>query len=159
MKKFNIFIFIFFMSCSYSPLSTGKQAEINLIEMGDIKKGMSINKVKSILHSPFKAEKIRMDNKKYLVWFYITKEIQLGQRELIDENFTPFVFYKNKLQGWGYKFYNHVFNIDKIMEKRKKEERSKYTEDRDEWPSNEHKIITPKEESPIQKSVEEMIEK
>jgi len=116
---------------------------------------MSTKEVEIILNKPFKVERVRMDKREYKIWFYLTKGTYLGQTEFIDENFTPFIFYKNRLKGWGYNFYNYFFNIDNIRER---EERGKYTEDKDEWPPNEHKIITP-QESPVQKSIEEMIEK
>nr|NGX32397.1 hypothetical protein [Candidatus Anoxychlamydiales bacterium] len=58
-------------------------------------------------------------------------------------NFTPVVFESGHLIGWGNNFYKYTFDIDDEKQKREEEKRQKYTNDKGEWPKNEHTIIAP----------------
>ncbi|NGX49620.1 MAG: hypothetical protein K940chlam5_01219, partial [Candidatus Anoxychlamydiales bacterium] len=65
------------------------------------------------------------------------------QSKLITRNFTPVVFESGHLIGWGNNFYKYTFDIDDEKQKREEEKRQKYTNDKGEWPKNEHTIIAP----------------
>ena len=141
------FIFIYFISCAGSPLKTSKDAEGNTINMMDVKIGMTKEEVLKILDDPYKTETKEKGKTTYDIWFYVTKGKELGQTRLINDNFTPFIFENNKIIGWGWKYYRYFFNVDNVKEKYEYEKSQKYTDDRDEWPPNQHTIITPKGDS------------
>lgn len=133
-------LFILF-SFSKSTIGTGLDADSNLVKIPLIKENMTKGDIRQIIGNPDKIENKMANGKKYLIWSYITKETTLGQRELLDENLTPIVFFNGRVIGKGRKFYNYLFNVNNIQEKVRQEKRQKYTNDRHEWPKNEHVII------------------
>lgn len=146
MKNFYFFLLILFLTgCSNSPLQIGAMAEKNLIKTRLLKKGMTTKEVLKILDYPNKIKVKEKEGKKYLIWYYLTKGIGMSQTEFIDENFTPLVFKENILIGVGKRFYKNFFDVCATKEKIKYEKKSKYTDDKEEWPSNKHKIIDPQD--------------
>lgn len=134
---------VFICGCSGSPIRTGRIAEINISNISEIRKGMSYNQVSKILKKPYKTRVISKDNEEYLVCYFITRRSYMYQSNLIDKNFTPVIFSKNILIGWGWPFYNYIFDVNNTQKKLMEEKRQQYTNDKDEWPSNQHKIVVP----------------
>jgi hypothetical protein len=160
MKTRFYYFFIFILlsllsSCSNSPLQIGKEADKNVINMRFLETGMTTKHVIRIMDFPNKIEIKNKDGQEYLIWSYLTKGIFLGQIEFIQDNFTPLVFKEKILQGWGDKFYKHIFNIDDVEKRIEYEKKSKYSDDKKEWPSNEHKIIETKQDIQIEKILKE----
>ena len=124
-------------ACAGSPLKTGVTAEENKFEMASVREGMKEEKVIGLMGYPYKQEKREALGKSYDVLYYITTPVYLAQSQLIDENFTPFVFRNGHLLGWGWDYYEHIFERKKVRHE------TKYSDDKDEWPSNKHVIIPP----------------
>jgi hypothetical protein len=98
--------------CAGSPLQTGVEAEQNRMQIGDVKMGMSQSMVRRIMGPAYKREIRMIDGHEYEVWYYLTKGTLLYQTRYLDRNFTPFIFSDNVLVGWGWKYFNHLFEMD-----------------------------------------------
>lgn len=148
MKKLFLIIFFAFAltSCYRSFIKTGAISEQNRINMGSLEIGMSQDQVLDIMGHPYKTEERQVDNKIYDVWYYITEPTILGQTQLVTKNFTPVVFESGVLKGWGRNFYKFIFNVNNEKWKRAVEKKQKYTNDKEEWPRNEHLLISPVKE-------------
>ena len=158
---------IMLMNCSNSPMVTSRDAEKNKIDMMQLKIGMSQKDVREIMGNPYKTKEEVIGGESYQVWFYLTKGTMLGQTELVDENFTPIVFKDEIVIGWGYHYYDYLRDVNNIRAKYADEKRQKYTDDKEEWPSNQHKILLPpgieeekkeRDEKPIEKDIKEIEE-
>lgn len=152
-------LFLITSACAFNPLRRSVEAENKKIEMFNLKRGMDQNDVKMALGCPHKTETINYDNQLYVVWYFITKGPYLYQTRLINENLSPVVFKDGVLVGWGWNFYNYLFDVNNAKQRKKIFEKNKYTDDRDEWAPNEHKIISPykksdQEDKPIEKILE-----
>ena len=152
-----ILLIIVLGGCAGSPLQTSVEAERHLSNMTDVEIGMSQSDVRSIMGNPYKVEKRTMEGIVYEVWYYITRGALLSQTRLIDSNFTPLVFLSGYLRGWGWNYYNYLFDINNARFRREEEMRQRYTDDRNEWPPNEHKIISPYMDDDDEQKVEEAI--
>ncbi|HRW58181.1 MAG TPA: DUF3192 domain-containing protein [Chlamydiales bacterium] len=169
MKNFICALFILLAGCAGSPLKTSVEAENNQIQMADLYKGMKERQVLETMGKPYKVEQRTYENTTYHIWYYITKQVQLGQSRLIHKNFTPLIFKNGILIGWGYDAYDYLFDVDETRRKYLEEKRQQYTDDDDEWPSDKVYTITPTEkkatpeenkpEEPVQKPVEKAKEK
>lgn len=148
-------IFPILNSC-VSDFPTSTAVEQNIIEMSTVKIGMKKCKVLEIMGNPNRIENKVVCGKKYTILYYMTETPQLGQREIMDKDCIPFVFFNECLIGKGYLFYNTLFDKNRAL-KRKDEERQRYTDDRDEWAPDEHKIINVEEEDPLEKFLREAV--
>ncbi|MBN2479743.1 MAG: DUF3192 domain-containing protein [Parachlamydiales bacterium] len=142
-KVFFSLLLLIFSSCSTNSIQSGALAEQNRINILDLRVGMNQEDVLDVMGHPYDKEFRKVGNVQYEVWLYITKATFLGQSQLITRNFTPLVFRDETLKGWGWQYYKFVFNVDNEHEKRKEEVRQKYTNDKEEWPRNEHLQIAP----------------
>lgn len=164
MKNICFFLLsLFLMGCAGSPSRTAFEAEKNRMDMMDVHTNMSMQELRDQMGMPKKVERRFMDGIEYEIWYYITRGVNLDQTRYIDENFTPFVFYGNCLRGWGWKFYNHLFDINNARFKKEEYQRDKYVPKNEDWPTNEHKIITPYESNKsqsdgVEKVIKEFIE-
>ena len=161
MKNKWIFLFvIILLGCSGSPTRTAYQAEKNRMDMMDLKKNMPMERVRYLMGYPKKVEKRCADGKQYEVWYFVTKGVYLDQSRYIDDNFTPFIFYKSYLIGWGWHFYNHLFDINNARYKAKRNAEGKYIEQDSHWPDYNHKMLHPKEkkDNVLDKKLEKSIE-
>lgn len=140
------FAFLVLTGCYGSIAQSRAEAEQNKINMMQIEIGMSEDDVLDVLGNPIKVKAVKVDEDSYFIWFYMTKGKRLGQDKLISENFTPFIFQNKRLIGWGKNYYDLFLDIDNAKAKQEYSKSQKYTDDADEWPSNEHKIITPSKE-------------
>lgn len=141
-----LIILITTSSCYRSVLQTGVTSEENRIKLANISKGMSQGQVLEVMGYPHKLENKKYKKKRYDIWYYVTQPVILGQSQLVFDNFTPVIFHKCKLIGWGKRFYRYFFDVDNIRDLIKEEKRQAYTDDRDEWPRNEHQFIAPMNE-------------
>ncbi|NGX29053.1 MAG: hypothetical protein K940chlam1_01246 [Candidatus Anoxychlamydiales bacterium] len=129
--------------CFKTPLKTGAISEQNRISLYSLEIGMSTEQVLDVMGYPYKTEERMYNVELYEIWYYITEPTYLGQSELITRNFTPLVFEAGHLIGWGRNFYKYQFDVEDEKAKRKAEKDQKYTDDKEEWPSNQHTIIEP----------------
>lgn len=129
--------------CFKTPLKTGAISEQNRISLYSLEIGMTTEQVLDVMGYPYKTEERMYNAELYEIWYYITEPTYLGQSELITRNFTPLVFEAGNLIGWGRNFYKYQFDIEDEKGKRKAEKDQKYTDDKEEWPSNQHTIIEP----------------
>ncbi|NGX32008.1 MAG: hypothetical protein K1060chlam4_00046 [Candidatus Anoxychlamydiales bacterium] len=145
MKRLILFILLIFSlnGCFKNPIKTGAISEENRINLSSLAIGMTQQQVLDTMGYPYKTEEKVSQNKIYEVWYYITERTLLGQSKLITRNFTPVVFEAGHVIGWGNNFYKYTFDIDDERQKREEEKRQKYTNDKGEWPKNEHTIIAP----------------
>jgi hypothetical protein len=158
--KYGYFLFsLLLIGCAQYPIESRYESEKNVLNMSKVSEGMKMREVKKIMGMPNKVEKRRVGCKKYTIWFYLTERTKSFQTELLDNNLTPFVFQKGILKGIGHFFYNELFDINNARRQKRAEERQKYTDDREEWPPNEHKIISPEEKYPSDEDREDAIEK
>ncbi|OGN61320.1 MAG: hypothetical protein A3F40_00695, partial [Chlamydiae bacterium RIFCSPHIGHO2_12_FULL_27_8] len=144
--KIAVYLFLLtsiFISCSRSVIGYGATAEENEINLSDVKVGMDTPQVRVIMGPPHKSEKYVIDDSNYLVWYYITEPVFLGQTRLISKNYMPLVFKDGYLKGWGWQFYNVEFNVENKKNQKNEALRQKYTNDKEEWPVNEHQYIAP----------------
>ena len=109
LNKWYLLIFSILFGCAGSPTRTAFEAERHKMDMMDIKTNMSMEEVQDRMGVPKKIERRAINGIEYEIWYYLTQEVNLDQTRLIDENFTPFVFYGTCLRGWGWKFYNLLF--------------------------------------------------
>jgi hypothetical protein len=159
MKRGYFLLLLLISGCAQYPLATRDESEKNLMNMTQVTEGMKMREVKKIMGMPYKVEKRKIEGKKYTTWFYLTERTKSYQTKILEENLKPFVFYKGILKGIGYFFYNELFDINNAKMKRDAELRQQYTDDREEWPPNEHKIISPEEKYPSDEDREDAIEK
>lgn len=145
MKKafISVLLFLLAASCSTTFLKTGSISEQNRINMSSVQTGMTQDQVIDIMGYPYKTEEKFYDLATYEVWYYITEPSILGQTKLVTRNFTPLVFESGILKGWGRNFYKFTFNVDNEKWKRQIEKKQQYTNDKEEWPINQHAIIPP----------------
>ncbi len=159
MKNYSFFSFfiiaILLFGCSGSPMKTGAQSERHRINMMDIKRGMSREQVFSIMGRPYRKEFLMIENQNYEVWFYMTKGTTLGQYKLVRENLTPVIFKDGSLEGWGYHYYDYLLDIDNKRKKLEEEKRQQYTDNPDEWPAKDHRLITPPTPQDLEKAKKE----
>lgn len=132
---------IFLSGCATTLIKTGAIADENRINMASLKVGMSKGQVSYVMGSPYKIENSKYNGVSYTTWFYITEAMILGQTQLVGKNLTPLIFQSNKLLGWGRNFYKFTFDISREKWKRELEKKQKYTDDKEEWPRNQHLMI------------------
>ena len=160
MKRLYVFIILLFLiSCSRTILKTGSISEENNRNMSSLEVGMNSKQVLNIMGRPDKIEEKKYENETFVVWYYITEPMTLGQSELITRNLTPLVFEMDRLIGWGRKFYNYTFDINDEKWKRQEEKNQQFSDDKTKWPRNEHAIILPMNESKKEGALEETKEK
>ncbi len=140
-------LFSFITSCANSPMETSVKSEENRKQMSFLKKGMSEKQVYALIGEPYQKGSYQLDQNSYEVWYYITRSFELGQEQPHMDNFTPIVFQKGKMIGFGKRFYNSVFD-EKIRRLAEEERKEAYTDDEEEWPPGDHQVIpmTPSEE-------------
>lgn len=111
-----------------NSLSTLAQSQENVWNLSRLSIGMCESDVLKIMDKPYKTQCIESENKKYEVWFYVTKASVLGQKRLVKQNVTPLTFQDGVLQGWGFEVYDKLLHADKDAESSRKS--SKPQEDR-----------------------------
>ncbi len=154
-----IIISVLLYSCMGSTMQTSLKSEQNRDNIVGLRLGMTQEDVLTLMGSPYKSEVHKIENNTYVIYFYVTEPTVLGQSKLIEQNFTPVVFKDNILVGWGTNYYNYLMDIDNAREKYEEEKRQKYTDDRDEWPPNQHVVIPPPSEKANDQSLEEDLDK
>ena len=163
MKNRLAFILLMILAgCAGSPSKIAYEAEQNRIDMIDLRVNMSKHEVQYRMDIPTKIEKKNLNGIDYEVWYYVTRGVILSQSSYVDDNFTPFVFTNNSLKGWGWRFYNHIFDTNNDRFKKEKESKRKYYDNEEIWPNYDHKIITPYKKkkdnhNPLEESLNELI--
>lgn len=159
-NKWHLFIFVILFGCAGSPTRTAFEAEKHRMDMMDIKTNMSMDEVRDRMGVPKKIERRAMNGIEYEIWYYMTKGVNFDQTRLIDENFTPFVFYGTCLRGWGWKFYNHLFDINNARYRAEEDQKGGCYEPNEIKPDYGHRIITPyegEERKSVEESLQELI--
>ncbi len=107
---FKLLLSCFFLfSCSNSAFVRTSKANETMSRMNKLQKGMSTNQVRSLLGCPRKIGDKVVYGQTYTVWYYVTQGVVFDQTEYYQVNFTPIVFSKGKLFGWGKAFYYNLF--------------------------------------------------
>ena len=123
-----------------NSLSTLAQSQENIWNLSRLSIGMCENDVLRIMDKPYKTQRIECEDKKYEVWFYVTKPSGLGQGRLVKQNVTPLTFQDGVLQGWGFELYDKLLHSNTDAE-----------------PS--HKSSKPQEDKRIEKVIQELQKK
>jgi hypothetical protein len=85
-------------------IGTAIDAAENKNNLHKIALGQSITWVKNIMGNPYKTEAFSSSgNKQFFIWYYVT-ESMAPFRGLEDWNYTPIIFEKDILVGWGYTY-------------------------------------------------------
>lgn len=124
------------------------KVERRRVDMLGLKKNMTKNQVRTLLGTASRRETIEKNGHVYDVWYYLNN-LLLTKSCYSYSNYTPLFFENDILIGWGRKFYNALFE---------KKDTADYTDDRDEWPSDEpFQIMAPPEEgeSAVEKAIKE----
>ena len=108
---FKLLLSCFFLfSCSNSAFVRTSKANETMSRMNKLQKGMSSNQVRSLLGCPRKIGDKVAYGQTYTIWYYVTQGVVFSQPEYYQVNFTPLVFSKGKLFGWGKAFYYNLFH-------------------------------------------------
>ncbi|MFA5250185.1 MAG: DUF3192 domain-containing protein [Parachlamydiales bacterium] len=102
--------FFFSLSCERSPFAQTFTAVETATRISQLEKGMSEAEVKKLLGCPKKISLKTSGGQTYVVWYYVTKGIEIGREGFTDHNFTPLIFKDGKLYGWGYGLHYKLFN-------------------------------------------------
>lgn len=73
--------------------------------------GMTQNQVLDIMGQPYKKVQKSIDGHQYEVLFF-PRGSAVYQTRYVNKNFTPLVFLNDRLQGWGWSYYNRLFKIE-----------------------------------------------
>lgn len=103
------FSFIILTGCSNSAFVQTSKANETMARMNRLQRGMPANHVRSLLGSPRKIGNKKAYGRTYTVWYYVTQGVVFAQLNYYQLNFTPLVFYKGRLFGWGKAFYYNLF--------------------------------------------------
>jgi hypothetical protein len=138
--------------CANSPATTTVIAENNSIAIMSLERGMTQPHVLKLMgYKPYKTKKIQSDGKDYIVWFYVTEGLLLGQTKYYNSNFTPLIFRNGILECWGNKYYEYLLDKGNAREKHSEKQ---YTDNPDDWPVDHHReVLMPSNDKP--ESIEE----
>ena len=100
-------------------LSTDSDAEINVINISRLEKGMNQVQVLRIMRQPYSDKVFVLDNDTYDVWFYVTNPTVMGQSRMVPLNLTPLTFKNGILIGWGKNYYNFLKRWNEEVEAEK----------------------------------------
>jgi outer membrane protein assembly factor BamE (lipoprotein component of BamABCDE complex) len=150
MHKFIFFLSFLMVACSHSPVGSGVVSEQNNYNLSQVRVGMSQQQVASMMGRPYKTEIYETKETTYDIWFYITKKMNFGQTHVLPRNLTPLVFQQGILQGWGRDYYRHVTEEPRYQIQKEHAEEKQYTDDKDEWPADDHRMVPPQEKEEIE---------
>jgi len=107
-------VLLFLSGCGpVNRIAISIEASENKDNLQKIELGLSANQVKNIMGLPRRTEAFSLpEGNNYLVWYYVTEK-KAPFRGLEDWNYTPMVFEKDRLTGWGY------LHLDEIRKNRK----------------------------------------
>jgi len=152
---FCFFLFCFTGCAKTSLMQSGSEAEYNQYYISKLRIGMTEDEVWDLMGRPYKTESRPVKGDTYDVWYYVTKGKILGQTKMLSRNLTPLVFKDKVLKGWGRRYYKYLLDIDDARERAESREQQKYTDERDEWPPEEHGYVpSPYEKEKAQKQEE-----
>ncbi len=164
MKNFFLLIAIFLcFGCADIALRNELKSSRNAFHWSELRIGMKRKEVCQIMAArPDKIETHIVDGKKALVWLYLTNaEFTLDAPDYLMSNYTPLIFIDGRLEGWGFDQYYEILKIPPNKTKPldyKSEPETRYTNDKEEWPATEHRLVKPPEDE--KKSLEkESLEK
>ena len=101
--------FIFLASCQNSAFVQTQAANETMSRMNKLQRGMSTKRVRALLGCPKKIANKIAYSQTYTVWYYVTQGVVFSQPDYYQVNFTPLVFRRDKLVGWGKAFYYNLF--------------------------------------------------
>lgn len=68
---------------------------------------MTVEEVVNLMGQPDKTEMYRgKQGEQILVYLYITEGKDVDTRRWTEANYTPLVFVNNRLDGWGWNYFN-----------------------------------------------------
>ena len=134
--------FFLLSGCMERMMQEELAAEHNMINWQRLEIGMNENQVLNAMSFPDRKEFHVVDGREYAVWFYLTNTTKpVFVKKFSKKNYSPVVFRNGVLIGWGYDFYNYVFDVKQEKRKMEEENRMKYTDHPEEWPAKEHRIV------------------
>ena len=104
-------VILFYLGCAGSPGVTGMESMKNREKMLELQIGMTKEQVKALMGQPYKTEAYQDEGGVLEFWLYMTEAVTIDNRQLSDENFTPFAFRDGVLVGWGRNYYESALNI------------------------------------------------
>jgi|GEM_PF-5217884 len=143
---FFLLISLLMTSCFVKKEADHLEAPVHKARKGTVHLGMNESQVLNLMGEPEKTEVIESpDGPTNIVWFYQPSDD--GKSYML-----PLVFRNGTLQGIGPEYLKTIRE-----EKRRREfyKRNRYTNDKEEWPKNEHSLVNP----PPHKSDEEELKK
>lgn len=93
------------LGCAKKPSQTQWEARSHRSNMAGLKVGMSKDQVLGLMGKAYRKELFRVGGTNIEVWFYRTGGKSPSDRRRRASNFTPLVFEKNVLSGWGWNYY------------------------------------------------------
>ena len=110
-----LFVAVVMVGCAGSPAATAPIAEKNRKLILQLNAGMTKAEVQKIMGDPRETETYPSENGVSEIWFYRTNATPMSDRERTNREiqFTPFVFNKGKLEGWGRNYYETIIKIRK----------------------------------------------
>jgi len=149
--------FFLLFGCAERIMQEEIVAERNMVNWKNLKLGMNENQVLYYMSFPDRKEFHVVNEQEYVVWFYLTDTTKpVFVKKFSKKNFSPVVFRNGVVIGYGYDFYNYVFDVNDEKRKMEEEKRMQYTDNPEEWPSKDHKIILPpsQEEKPVENDIQ-----
>jgi|GEM_PF-1877612 len=141
MYKHILVLFLFFSQLEAGVVRLYDEAAETRIGMKQLRRGMGKEDVLYILGYPYQVEKCCIDGKDFEVWYYVYRKPSLSQRAIVRRNLTPVVFYQNRLTGWGDDYFKHLNDHDNAQDRKAHDDSRKYSDDEDEWPAKDHRIV------------------
>jgi len=119
---FFLLAFSIFSGCvANNGLNDSAAAEINIVNLSRLQKGMTQAEVLKIMRHPYDDAVFQMDGDTYDVWFYVTEPRVLGQSRMMPTNVKPLTFKNGILIGWGYRHYEYLKYRKRLLEEEAKE--------------------------------------
>ena len=140
-KSIILSLFLCFASMEGGLIRLWDESAETRFGLYDVKKGMGKEDVLYIMGYPYQVKECPSGCRTYEIWFYIYQKPDFMQSRVMRRNLIPLVFYKNRLLGWGNKFYKHLFDLDGQREKNAYEDSKQYKDNKDHWPATDHRYV------------------
>lgn len=158
MKKGIFLSILLLFGCAEVSLPDQYDAEYNRLHWAELTQGMSKYQVREIMGEPAWTERIQKDHDIYEAWFYLQEGIKImTEKKYPKRNFIPIVMRDGILTGWGFPYYNAIFDVLKTKDKYRDEMGNQEdTTEPSDWPSGHNQLLTPPKKNldPMQEALE-----
>jgi hypothetical protein len=151
MKKLFFGAILLLAGCAQVSLPDQFRAEENRLNWAQLTLGMSKQQVKDIMGPPAWVEKTLRGHDHYEAWFYLMNgEILMTEDKYPRKNYTPIIMRDGLLTGWGYPYYNVVFDVLQTRNKFRSEMgNQKDTTEPTDWPEGHQNLLTPSQKQEL----------